>query len=195
MNIDSLLSSAKQPEATVRLCLRGDLQSEWEKLDRQLSDNLAAAATLAPSAENEDLANCIKALESAMAESTVEVRFRALSRKPWLKLISDNAPRPSNPADQAMGFNTETLFEALIRESIVSPELDDEQFEKLLDAVTSKQFDNLADAAWNLNRKDTDAAVFSRAASQVIPDSGEKSQRPSDSESPRRASRAKNPKS
>ncbi|MFB9926325.1 hypothetical protein ACFORO_42470 [Amycolatopsis halotolerans] len=174
MSIDSLLAAAKLPETTVRLCLRSDLQSEWETLDRELSAHQAAGETLAPSDADMELARRIKALEAEMTESTVEVRFRALTRKPWLKLVADNAPRKDRPADQIMGFNTDSMFEALVRESMVSPELDGGQLDAFLDVLTSKQFDLLADAAWNLNRKDADGPVFSQAASRLMPGSDEK---------------------
>ncbi|WP_037355409.1 hypothetical protein [Amycolatopsis orientalis] len=175
MSIDSLLAAAKLPETAVSVCLRSDLQADWEKLDRELTSRQATSETLAPSDADMELARRIKELEAEMAESTVEVRFRALTRKPWLKLVADNAPRKDRPADQIMGFNTDTMFEALVRESMVSPELDGDQLDAFLDALTSKQFDALAEAAWNLNRKDTpDGPVFSQAASRLMPGSDEK---------------------
>lgn len=174
MSIDDILASAKKPEAVVPLCLRPDLQAEWEQLDRELTAHLAGSGTLAASPEAVVLAERIKELESTMAESTVDVRFIGLGRKAWLTLVAENPPRRENQADLVMGFNTETMFDALIRESIVSPELTADQLDTLLDAISSKQYDNLADAAWNLTRTDKGGPVFSQAASRVIPVSDEK---------------------
>lgn len=172
MSFDELLASAKKPEAVVPLCLRTDLQAEWEQLDRELSAH-QAGGTLAASPDEVKLAKRIKELEDTMAESTLEVRFRGLGRKAWLKLVAENPPRRENQPDLIMGFNTETMFDSLIRESIVSPELSEDQLDTLLDAITSKQYDNLADAAWNLTRADKGGPVFSQAASRVIPTSDE----------------------
>lgn len=194
MDINEILSSAQRPEADVELSLRGDLQSQWEELDVRLRTAQAVSATLAPSPEAIELAREIQALEGELADSRLVVKLRAVTRKEWLALLSRHAPRPNVQADQILGINADTFFDDLLSVSIVTPELSEEQLETLLEAVTSNQYDKLTDTAWSLNRKDKDAAVFSRAASQVIPVSDGKSERPSNSGSPRPASRAKNPK-
>ncbi len=46
--IDAILDSAKKPEKAVKLCLRSDLQSQWEKLELELqTEDKAEPATLA----------------------------------------------------------------------------------------------------------------------------------------------------
>lgn len=194
MDINEILSSAQRPEADVELSLRGDLQSQWEELDVRLRTAQAVSATLAPSPEAIELAREIQALEGELADSRLTVKLRAVTRKEWLALLSRHAPRQNVPADQILGINADTFFDDLLSVSIVTPELSEEQLETLLDAVTSNQYDKLTDTAWALNRKDKDAAVFSRAASQVIPVSDGTSKRQSDSESARPASRAKSPR-
>src|SRR5690606_31840899 len=70
--------------------------------------------------------------------------------------------------DKYIGVNTDTFFPALIRRSTVEPELDDEDWDLLLnERLTSRQFDDLANAAGSLNRRGVDVA-FSLAASRIL---------------------------
>jgi len=183
--LDSLLDNAKPPFAEIPICLRGDLQAAWEKLDAQLIDlRNAAAATLAgtPSTEQVELAGQIKALEEQMANSTVIVRLEALSRRPWRDLIEAHQPREGNAGDASLGFNQETYFDALVGACIVSPEFDEERLEKFLNKITPNQFDTLSGAAWGLNRRDV-SVPFSRTASLINMSSGGTSKQLSDSAS------------
>lgn len=194
MDINEILSSAKRPEADVELNLRGDLQSQWEELDIRLRTAQAVSATLAPSPEAIELAKEIQDLEAELTESRLVVKLRAVTRKEWLALLSRHAPRKNVEADQILGINADTFFDDLLSVSILTPVLTEEQLETLLESVTSNQYDKLTDTAWSLNRKDKDAAVFSRAASQVIPVSDGKSERLSTSGSVPPALRAKSPR-
>lgn len=190
--LDSLLDNAKPPFAEVPICLRGDLQAVWEKLDSELIDlRNSATSTLAntPSSEEFKLAGQIKALEEQMASSTVIVRLEALSRRPWRDLIEAHPPREGNAADAAMGCNQETYFDALIGACTVSPEFDTERLEKFLNKITPTQFNSLSDAAWSLNRRDV-SVPFSRTASLINQGSGGTSKQQSDSASATASSQA-----
>jgi hypothetical protein len=66
-----------------------------------------------------------------------------------------------------LGACGDTLFPALVRASTVDPQLDDAEWAELLDEkLTDRQFSDLTDAAWFLNRGEVDIP-FSRAASQA----------------------------
>lgn len=167
--LDALLQSARQPETTVPLCLRGDLQADWEELDKQLAEvrsqgtsKLAETA----SAEAVALAERIRALEAQMAEATIQMRFRALPRRPWMALIEAHPGREGHEFDKMTGLNQDTFYDALIAASVVAPEFTPEQLTALLDMVTAAQFDTLSTAVWNLNRRDV-SVPFSFTASQI----------------------------
>ena len=160
----SLLADAKLPERTVPVCLRGDLVAEHESADRdlaRLAEMPAAKFSGIPGVGK--LRQRIQGLEDQMRAATYDFRFRALTRAHWHGLVAEHQPRPDNERDAAIGVNTDTFFEALIRRTLVDPVLDDDAWARLSEALTDRQFDELADAAWGLNRRDVDVP-FSPAA-------------------------------
>lgn len=192
--LDSLLASAKQPETTVTLCLRADLQAEWEQLDRELTDLRARASRkLAGSNDEVELARQVQAVEEEMAASTITVTLRALTRRPWMQLVQSHPPRKDNEGDKQLGINQDTFFDALIGACVVDPELDEERLTGLLDALTSHQFDQLTEAAWSINRQDV-SVPFSPIASRIITSSGGTSRRQSGSGSRTKGSQGGNQK-
>jgi len=182
-DLDALLASARRPETVIPICLRGDLQAEWEELDNRLTAlQTGANGKLSGSTGSRELAERIIQLQKEMEESTIHVRLRALNRVEWRDLLAAHPPRKDNDADKILGFNPNTLFDALIVACITDPELTSEQAAALLDALTPSQFDKLADAAWGLNRRDV-SVPFSYNASQLTQTGGETSKLQSDSAS------------
>lgn len=159
----SLLAGAKLPESTVPVCLRGDLVAEHEQADRELTALADKPVTKFGGDGRGQLQQRIRDLETEMAAATYPFRLRALARREWHAFIAEHPPRTANDADAAIGVNTETFFEALIRRCLVDPALDDEAWFRLSEALTDRQFDRLSDAAWALNRRDV-SVPFSPAA-------------------------------
>ncbi|MBX6360096.1 MAG: hypothetical protein IRZ03_08455 [Acidobacterium ailaaui] len=190
-DLDALLASARRPETVVSICLRGDLQAEWETLDRKLNELRARHFKLAESKEERDLAKRIIDLEHQMAEATIHIKLRGLDRKTWRDLVAEHPVRKDNETDAVLGVNQNTFFDALIARCIVEPEMSEEQVSALLDTLTSQQFDKLAQAAWDLNRRDS-GVPFSLAASQLNPPTAEMSKRRSGSASHTGGSRGGN---
>ena len=190
--VDAILAAARQPETTVPICTRGDLQADWEALDKELTDlRTKSTATLAGSSDpvEASLAVRIRALEEQMAGSTLHLRLRALTRTPWMDLIQAHGPREGNASDARAALNVTTFFPALIAASLVAPGLDEARLKTLLDVITPRQYDVLTDAAWRLNQQDV-SVPFSRAASYIVTSSAETSKRLSGSASPTNGSAA-----
>jgi hypothetical protein len=188
---DQILESAKMPEKDIPLCLRGDLQAEWEKLEAELKADLAArkvtqSATLASSdpEPSPELSEKIRAVEAEMAKAMVTLKLRAMARHEWFALVAAHPPREDVFGDRMQGFNGSTIWDDLITDTLVDPKLDKERVTKLLDKLTPGQTDRVANEAWVLNRRDTVSVPFSPTASRIIPSSGEISKPPPDSESP-----------
>jgi hypothetical protein len=141
-----------------------DLERQLEKARSANSDSLAGTGSIARQIEE---------VRQEMEEHSIIFRLRALPRPKWKEFIAEHPPRKNEDGsvddrDRFIGVNVETLFPSLIRISTVEPELDDEDWELLLDeALTDRQFDTLADAAWGLNRKEINIP-FSRAASKIL---------------------------
>ncbi len=203
-----LIQSAKRPERTVELCLRGDLTAEYEELERQLVDARSNDSRAFTGGEARAVAAKMDALREQMRTSTVVFRLRSLERMRPLSLLAEHQPRDGNDNDKRLGYNTETYYPAMIRECCYAVErageelgadqLSDEDWSALFDALSHKQFDRLFSAAWVLN--DDDVSVPSSALASLISQaSGESSKQPEPGESRRSGSaggnRRKSPKS
>lgn len=169
-NFKAMLDEAKLPEATVMICLRGDLAADHERAERELEQaEQAGADSLAGSGAGE-LADRILALEDEMREHTYEFRLRALPRAQWRALCAAHPPRKAEDGSvvdtDRIGVNAETFYDAIIRACLVDPELDDADWNQLVEALTDRQYDEISDAAWALNRREVDIP-FSHAASRM----------------------------
>lgn len=166
VDIKAILAGAKLPEASTPVCLRGDLVAEHEMLDRQLEKLLENPPTKFSGDGRGELKQRILDLQDEMAAATVDFRFRGLPRREWHAFIAEYPPRPGDANDAAIGVDTSTFYEALIRKCLVSPVLDEGDWTSLLGSVSDRQFDQLSNKAWGVNRRDVDVP-FSRAASRL----------------------------
>lgn len=163
------LAGAKLPERSVELCLRGDLLAQLQDLQRDLIDAERAPsdASLADLGTPHRIAEQIQGLREEMAEHSITVRFRALPRRQWSKLVAAHPPRPDERADVALGVNVETYVDALIRACMVDPVFDDDDWAALDEALSDAQWQALTAAAWAVNAKDVEVP-FSQRASRIL---------------------------
>lgn len=167
----SVLAEAKLPECTVQLCLRGDLVAEHEAAERELEQAQKTPADSLAGTGAGPIAQRIEDLEAQMQDSTYTFRLRALPRPEWRALCAAHPPRRGEdneilPEDRML-INTATFFDDLIRASLIDPaDLSDDDFRQFIDALTDRQFEDLWEAAWGLNRREVDIP-FSRAASSL----------------------------
>lgn len=175
----SKLASAKLPERTVEICLRGDLVAEHEEAERQLElaekktpDSLAGNGTA-------EIVERIEGLEEQMRESTETFTLRAL---PHRRSAADDRPthselKKAHPPrrdaagelvedDEGAGYNVDTFNEALVRLCVVEPSMDEADWDALFAVISEGQFAVLAMACIFLNRGDINVP-FSRAASKA----------------------------
>lgn len=168
MDIKTALASARRPEKVVPICLRGDLLGEFDAAEselQQLEKTVLSAPSLAAGGRRRQIAERLDALRQQMLDESVPFRLRGLGRAAWTQLMSEHPPR--DDAERAMGMNGGTFFPALVRASVVEPEISSEEWDTLLaDVLTSAQFEALADAAWAVNRSGVDVP-FSRAALRI----------------------------
>lgn len=170
MSIDEILDQATPPEKTVPICLAGHMQAEFEELERDLAiaRDKPAEGTLAGGANPlaTQIAQQIVELRERMREHTKVFRFRGLSRRAFSDLI---AKYPPSKEDEAEGKDVdwETFGVALIAACAVDPAMTEEKAGKLVDVLTSAQYDSLFAAAFSVNKRDVDVP-FSYAASAVL---------------------------
>ncbi len=174
-NFTAMLAKAQLPETTVPICLAGHLAAEHEAAERELEeasrkpgDSLAGTGAAA-------IVERIEALEVEMRENTYDFRLRAMPRAAWTTLVNAHPPRRGDDNEivdtDRMGVNAETFYAAIIRACLVDPELTDDEWSQLEQKLTDRQYSDLADAAWALNRREVDIP-FSLAASRMRRDSG-----------------------
>ena len=166
------LRAAKLPERTVDICLRGDLQAEWEDLHRQLVEVEATQAKdkrLNPDKRVQEIGQQIADLQEQMRDETIVFRLRALSRRAWGELLKQHPARDKVEEDQQLGYNFDSFMPAAIRACTYSPnDLDDETWTELLEErLTEHQFVSLQDAVMALNVRKV-SVPNSFAASQIL---------------------------
>lgn len=166
-----LLKGAKLPEASHPVCLRADLTAEFEAAERELellrkqpqkTDSLAGSPAGV-------LVRRIEEIQQEMTAATYTFRLRALPKSKWRALVAAYPPRKDEkgepvPEDAQIGVNREKFLDALIKVSVIDPVMTEEQWAELLDTVTDRQYQDLCDEAWFLNRGEV-SVPFSRAAS------------------------------
>jgi hypothetical protein len=174
VDIGALIDGAQLPRRTVDLCLRGDLQEEFEDLERQLQEeNSRARTSLADGGRAREIAEAMEALREQMVASTVVFRLQALPRGEFRDLVAQHPPRDGNKIDHANGYNVDTFEPVMIRTCLLEPELTDEQWDRLVNkALTTNQWINLAAVAGALNFRRVEIP-FSAAASMRLQSSDE----------------------
>lgn len=197
-SVKEKIAGAKLPETTVSICLRADLVAQFEQIDRQYAAAKAAGQDMlnVGAAERRALAAQLEALATQMREDTIEFRLRGMGRHAWDRLIAAHPKRPGVDADEQLGLNAATFWPALLRASVVDPDLDEQDWADLIegDKLTDHQWSELCDAAWGLNRRDV-SVPFSRAASAILALSESESKPPNDSGLASNASTGGNPPS
>lgn len=179
MQFDDLLEEATLAEVEVPLCLNGKLRAKHSALSAELAE-----ARIAAQAENADTADTrlskggaaaeadrltkeLAGVVAEMARFTQVFTLRALPKDEWNELWAAHPPRTDKSgrrdARDSGGFNATTFYPALLRKSMVNPEMSPARWEKLDAKISDIQFDKLATAAWLLNRHEEDVP-FSRAA-------------------------------
>lgn len=185
-------ASAKRAEDTYPVCLRGDLNADWKVANRALEraqEELRSSSSKETQSDVSGLVERVRAIEAEMAEHTEQWRLRALAPHRFRVLVAEHPPRTGDDgeivAEDRMGLNRETFLPALLRASVIEPELDAEDWQWLLGpedddeeadeddgVLNDRQMKDLYDVAWFLNR-DQVSVPFSRAASLATRDSGD----------------------
>lgn len=157
------LANARRPERVVTICLNGDLAARIDNADAELTRLQDDGDRLSGKPQARTLAREIQDLREQMQASEQPFRIRAMPKRRWVEFIVEHPPRADDDADAAIGFNRDTFFDDLVRESIIDPVLTDDDWAALDEALTSATFDKLANAAWSINRGDVDIPFSARA--------------------------------
>jgi hypothetical protein len=153
--IDEVIAGIKPPEGTVPLCLRGDLQAQWEDLERQLqtSQQTERASLAGNSSAARDLLQQMDEIAEEMRDHERIFRFRGLSHRAYSDLYAAHRlPQEEIEEGDTEGINRQTFPVALVAACCVDPAMTVAQAEKLCDAVTDGQWEELFVGARRVNR-------------------------------------------
>lgn len=169
-DLKSLLKSASLPERVVAVVLDRQLVTEFQRAEDGLDkahEDRARNGRLASSSVK-DAAEKVEAIREKMRESTVEFTLRGMRAADWRALKAEHpvGDDPS-PEDNLLGADVNALFDAAVRKSIVSPELDDDDWSALVDVLTEGEWDRFTNAVYALNEQGTNIP-FSQAASAAL---------------------------
>lgn len=158
-------------ERVIPVCMRADLAAEHEALDSELQELAEKPAAKFSGDGRGELQQRIRDLEEQMRGATYPFRLRAMPQRRFKAFRDEHPPRrdEKDDIDQRDGVlfvNTETIWEPLTRACLIDPQLDDPAWERLIESLTNRQFEELAWAAWTLNRGEIDVP-FSLAASEL----------------------------
>lgn len=168
MDINEIIANAKLPERTVPLVLRGDLIAEYDALstafDRADTTITEDVTDTGVSRQALAVAERMEALREEIAGSIATFRMRALPRKRWRELIKANPPQEGDPAD----VDEESFVLGMIAACCLEPQMTEEQATALRDdALTDGQWQELANAAWALNKNMVEVPLSIAAASRL----------------------------
>lgn len=160
-NVKQLLAESKRPVRTVNICTRADLVDEYETLEARLEKAKNEANSIGGSPAVPEITARLEELREQMDEASIEFRIRGLPQRQFTALVAKYPPREDNKADAYVGYNIDDVVEQLIRHGTEEPVLDDEDWQMLLEeTLNNVTWDQLVNAAWNVNRVDV-ATPFS----------------------------------
>ena len=153
LSIDELLTEARRPERIAPICLRGDLQADWEQATRDLSKIVDADGVPLPDPDGAigDTTNAGRAveltariadLEQQMRGAMRHVRFRGLPSDEWPVFVKEHA-KP-NAEDEGVEFDIQ-----LVAATAVEPTLSVDQVRQLRKVINNSQWRALADTAYS----------------------------------------------
>lgn len=167
-DIKKLLAEAKLPRRIVSVCTRGDLTAEAQRIEDQLRETDSApergSGRLSGPSESVRLASELGRVREQMRESSIEFELTAFPSTRWRALKAEHPVKANgSQADAVVGADTQGLFTAAVRPSIVGPVLDDEDWERLMEALPDGEWQKLIDAVYMLNEEGTQLPFSSRA--------------------------------
>jgi len=105
----------KRPEKRVEVCLDGSLQAEWEAAEAALAEE--RQLKLVDARLNSTVrakAEAVREIEEKARARSVTFLLRGMPRHVWDAFVAEHPEREGNELDKAYGYNTETIFDAVL---------------------------------------------------------------------------------
>lgn len=161
-----ILAGARLPRRIVSVCLRGDLTVEAQRIEDELEtvQTSAGPARLSDGGRDEELAKHLERLRAEMLAESVELELEARSASAWRSLKAKHPlPATPTPTDSVLGADSTPFFNEAVRASIVSPSVDDADWERLTTVLSEGEWSKLVEAVYALNEVPVSIPFSSRA--------------------------------
>lgn len=130
----------------------GDVEAQLAALEEQIAVAQADDRPRRASERNPALALAEEydALVEATRERAVKVTLRAVPHRVYRQLQDAHPPRKGSKRDEVYGVNEDSFFPALIKASLISPEVTDEQWDEFVATVAAPALLRLSQTAFEL---------------------------------------------
>lgn len=182
----------KRPEKRVEVCLDGSLQAEWEAAEAALTEARQRKLLDARMVDSvQVLAEAVREIEDKARAESVTFLLRGMPRHAWDAFVAAHPERDEHELDKAYGYNTETIFDAVLAHKVPSTvtaeipstivsvtkqdgtpvEFTPAEWQAFADELTNAQYGTFQVAVNEINRGRTNVP-FSPAAYREIRASG-----------------------
>lgn len=156
LSIDEILNGRKRAQTSLPICLRLDVMSEIEELERRIQASKGTAVDdlrmAGGDADTVVLADRITELEEIARQYTIDLRIQALDKKEWAEKV---AQFTTDDGDGGGTLDTGALTEHVLSLPgvIISPEMNADQRDRLIAGLSDGQWETVLKAVWDLNRR------------------------------------------
>lgn len=147
-DIEEILGEVQPPQASVTLCLRGDLVARWEKLHAEFKTAPEVAPSLGESSPRSQLQAQLRELDEEMQAAQRTFVFKAMPAPEYSALMAKYPPKGARPGP----YDPETFRGPLVAASSLDPVMTEEQVERLFAKLSRGQIEALGDAAFAANQ-------------------------------------------
>jgi len=172
----ALIRGAKHRTDTYKVCTDPDLIDQHARLSAERSRIVNAAGESLAKGDTSTVDARIAEVLAEIEAATVVLTFRSLPR-PQYRAMKDKFPPRRNEQgeiehlEDRIGVNFDPFFDELVRVSLVSPQLAEEDLTYLIEEVLSdRQWIEVTDVVWLLNER-TLSIPFLSASSARTPTS------------------------
>lgn len=120
-SLGEVVAHVKPRTASVRLCLRGDLAREHERLEGELAEARRRDDETNEPNQAPALARRIKDIEAQMRDDETEFVFTAIGTTAWSDLLAAHPPTKEQRATMRVDHNPDTFPQEAIAASLVDP--------------------------------------------------------------------------
>lgn len=159
-SIEDILEEIRPAEATVDICVRGDLSVRLEELEAELDAALEYDANhnvSPPTAAA--VVERMGALHEEMAGSVRKFRVVSIGATAWRAIVAEHPPPPDDLL--GMRWDPTTFAPAALAVSCASPRMTHEQAVRLQEKLSDGQWEKLTRAMFSVNMGD-DLPKFAR---------------------------------